>query len=227
VDCDVCGFRVGLWTEQDLERTLLMAPHLANQTRYGVTADLTDLLAPLGDDPTDVHDVMHRLHLAGRRVHAATPTASGRVEQLSTSGGGVPKTPQPSVAFDGHGVAGDRQADRANHGRPWQAVCLWSAEVIEELAAEGHPIGFGSAGENITVRGLDWLTLTPGMRLGIGTALLQITSYAIPCAKNARWFHDGYFRRLAHDVTPGKSRLYASVLRDGTASVGDEVVVEP
>lgn len=203
-----------------------MAPHLAAQTAYGVDDDLTALLLPLAE-PTDVHDVMHRLHLAGRQVHAATPTATGRVEQLSASGGGVPKLPEASVVFDGNGVVGDSQADRANHGRPWQAVCLWSAEVIEELQAEGHPIGFGSAGENITVRGLDWTTLTPGVRLGVGDALLQVTSYAIPCAKNAQWFSDGYFRRMAHDVSPGKSRLYAAVLRDGTASVRDAVVVEP
>jgi hypothetical protein len=229
--CDVCGFQPALWSQQDLERTLMMAPHLARQTAFGtddqLQSELLELLAPLLDGPSDVHDVMHRLHLAGRLVHAGTAPAEGVVEQLSSSAGGVPKLPVQRVEVTGKGVDGDSQADRANHGRPWQAVCLWSAESIEALQREGHPIGFGSAGENVTVRGLDWSTVTPGMRLRIGTVLMQVTSYAIPCAKNARWFSDGYFRRLAHDVRPGHSRVYAAVLTEGVLSDTDTVVVEP
>jgi MOSC domain-containing protein YiiM len=202
-----------------------MAPHLATQLAFPHKP--SGVLAPLLDDPTDVHDVMHRLHLAGRDLHSGTSTAAGVVVQLSSSDGGVPKLPVAQAAVTGNGFGSDRQADRANHGRPWQAVCLWSAEVIEGLQAEGHPIGFGSAGENVTVRGLDWATVTPGLHLQVGTALLHVTSFAIPCAKNAQWFSDGWFRRLAHDVRPGKSRVYASVVSDGVVSQGDAVITEP
>lgn len=227
--CDDCGFRLDLWTEEDVERTLAQASFFASQVVFGrhVEPEVAALLAPLHADPADVHDVMHRLHLAGRLVHASTPRAEGVVEQISRSGGGVPKLAVPRADLDEHGVVGDAQADRRNHGRPWQALCLWSAEVVEEWAADGHPLGFGSAGENLTVRGLDWSGLTPGVRLLVGTALVQVTAYAIPCAKNAHWFTDGYFRRMAHDVSPGRSRLYASVLRPGTVAAGDPVVVEP
>ena len=225
MDCEDCGFRLSLWTDQDLERTLLMAPHLAAQTAFPdpVTEDLTPLLG----QPSDVHDVMHLLHLAGRRRRSGTPSARGTVAQLSTSGGGVPKLPVPAAKVAWHGLVGDRQSDRANHGRPWQALCLWSAEVVEEWARDGHPIAFGTAGENVTVRGLDWGALGPGVRLQLGTAVVQVSSYAIPCAKNAQWFTDGWFKRMAHDVSPGRSRLYASVLQPGAVSVGDAVVVEP
>jgi MOSC domain-containing protein YiiM len=225
--CDECGFQLALWTAQDVERTVNQQHLLADQVAFGQDVDVSDLLAPLQDGLTDVHAVMHRLHLAGRRVHAATPSATGVVAQLNASGGGVPKLPVPQASVDGHGLVGDVQADRAHHGRPWQALCLWSADIIESWAHDGHPIAFGSAGENITVRGLDWARLTPGARLQIGSALVQVSSYAIPCSKNAQWFADGWFRRMAHDVTPGTSRLYAAVLRHGEVAVGDAVVVEP
>lgn len=219
--CEVCGFRAELWDDQDRERTLLMAPHLAAQVSYPDPPEVSV------DGLDDVHEVLHLLHVAGRSRHATTPTAAGVVAQLSTSRGGVPKAAVRAASVDGHGLDTDRQADRANHGRPWQAVCLWSAEVIEALQDEGHPIGFGSAGENVTVSGLDWATVTPGLRLLVGPVLLEVTSYAIPCAKNSQWFSDGGFRRMAHDVRPGQSRVYAAVLREGVVSHGDPVVVEP
>jgi MOSC domain-containing protein YiiM len=238
--CDVCGFRRELWTDGDLRTTLEAAPHLARHVLDGAArelqAELTRVLAPIADLPREgldllaVHDAMHLLHEAGRLRHAGTTAAStgaGSVAQVSRSGGGVPKLPVDRVAVTADGVEGDRQGNRRHHGRPWQAVCLWSAEVIEDLQREGHPIGFGSAGENLTVRGLDWAGLSPGVRLLAGTAVLQVTSYAIPCAKNRGWFSDGDFRRMSHETRPGRSRLYAAVVTDGVVAQGDAVVVEP
>ena len=147
--------------------------------------------------------------------------------QISTSSGGVPKRTVSRADVTFRGLAGDKQSNRIHHGRPWQAVCLWSAEVIDELAAAGHPIGYGSAGENLTLRGLDWSQVRPGLRLLVGTAVLETTPYAIPCTKNARWFSDGRFRRMAHEVTPGTSRIYARVVVEGTIAAGDAAVVEP
>ena len=54
--------------------------------------------------------------------------------------------------------------DRLHHGRPLQAVCLWSQDVIDALRDEGHPIRAGAAGENLTVSGIDWDTIRPGVR---------------------------------------------------------------
>lgn len=61
---------------------------------------------------------------------------TGSVEQLNRSGGGVPKVAVDSVTVTHSGVTGDRQKVRYHHGRPWQALCLWSTEVIATLAAE-------------------------------------------------------------------------------------------
>lgn len=235
--CDVCDFRAELWTEVQLKRTLLSAPgfvaHVLHKAPPELEAELAALLAPVAALPRDgadvdaVHALMHAVHLAGRRRYRDAPSSTGTVVQVSSSGGGVPKTPLPQAEVTRRGLTGDRQEDRRHHGRPWQAVCLWSAEVVEGLQAEGHPIGFGSAGENLTLRGLDWGALGPGARLRAGTALLQLTAYAIPCAKNAQWFSDGGFRRMAHDVRQGGSRLYAAVLEEGAVRPGDPVVVEP
>jgi len=235
--CDICGFRAELWTEDQLQRTLLSAQGFLAHVLHAAPAELADelasLLAPVADlprdgaDPAGVHTLMHAVHLAGRRRYRDVPSTTGTVTQVSTSAGGVPKTPLAQAEVTLRGLTGDRQADRRHHGRPWQAVCLWSAEVVEGLQAEGHPIGFGSAGENLTLRGLDWGALGPGARLRVGTALLQLTAYAIPCAKNARWFSDGNFQRMGHDVRSGGSRLYAAVLEEGVVRPGDPVVVEP
>jgi MOSC domain-containing protein YiiM len=177
-----------------------------------------------------VHEATHDLMAAGREVHAlglGALAATGTVHGLFASGGGVPKQPILQAVVDFDGVAGDVQNDRRHHGRPFQALSLWSADVIDELATEGHPIAPGRAGENVSVEGIEWATLRPGTRLRIADVVCEISSYATPCAKNAQWFVDGYFKRINTDLHPGYSRLYASVLRPGTIRPGDPVEVEP
>jgi MOSC domain-containing protein YiiM len=69
--------------------------------------------------------------------------------------------------------------------------------------------------------------MVPGTIVRAGAALLEISSYAIPCAKNAGWFTDGDFDRLHHERSPGRSRIYAWVLAPGEVRPGDAVLVEP
>lgn len=191
-----------------------------------------------GHDPVDaawllrhvLHDVVHHLMDIGRGLHrlgAGTPTQTGTVIQVSVSEGRVPKRPVAEAEVGPRGLVGDRQATRQHHGRAWQALCLWSLEVIEVLRAEGHPIDPGSAGENVTVSGIDWSRLRPGTRLRIGEVLAEVSAWAQPCTKNARWFADGDFRRVDHDRHPGTSRAYAWVRVPGRVRPGDPVVVEP
>ena len=178
-----------------------------------------------------VHDAEHHLQDVGRGLHAlgaGAAAASGTVAQVNASGGGVPKLAMTGTARIGwRGLEGDRQRQRRHHGRPSQALCLWSTELIDGLAAEGHPIGPGCAGENLTISGLDWRAIRPGVRVGVGTALAEISGYADPCVHNARWFVNGDFRRIEHDLHPGVSRAYATVLEPGTVTAGDPVIVEP
>lgn len=150
----------------------------------------------------------------------------GELHQINTSGGGVPKLPVDSAEITRNGLVGDVQADLQYHGGPERAVCLFSKEVIETFQGEGHPIEAGSVGENLTVSGLDWATLTPGVKLSVGPAVvLEIASYTSPCAKNAQYFADGDFTRMMQSRHPGESRLYARVEAEGTVTTGDEVTI--
>jgi MOSC domain-containing protein YiiM len=190
----------------------------------GETVDAADVLAHA------VHDATHHLMDVGRGLHrlgAAPMSGTGSVAQINVSSGGVPKRAIDLARIDKRGVAGDRQKTLRHHGRPWQALCLWSVEVIESLRAEGHPIAPGSAGENITITGLDWRELRPGIRIQIGEALIETSLYALPCYQNAQWFLDGDFERMDHRRQRGVSRLYAWVRTGGDVRVGDPVVVEP
>lgn len=149
------------------------------------------------------------------------------IHQVSVSDGGVPKRAVTSALVTSRGLTGDRQRNRTYHGGADRAVCLYSLEMIEALRAEGHSIGPGSSGENLTVAGLDWPRIQPGDRLTIGeTVQLEIMSYTTPCRLNGQWFKDGDYGRISQEAYPGWSRLYARVLCEGTVSQGDLVLVE-
>lgn len=199
-------------------------------------ARLTKLVAGIDAWAAPLQDVEHRLITVWDELrHARDDLAAAGllprpsqavVAALHLGGGGVPKQPVGSVEVDHGGVVGDRQATRRHHGSPWQALCLWSEEVIAAFAADGHPIGPGFAGENVTIAGLRWDEVLPGVRLSIGTVRCEISSYAVPCRQNARWFSDRSFGRIHHRHGP-ISRMYATVLDPGSIAVGDPVVVEP
>jgi MOSC domain-containing protein YiiM len=176
----------------------------------------------LGASLGALHDAATALRGSG----ALPATARGTVSGLFTSGGGVPKQPVESVTIDRSGVVGDRQRTRRHHGRPWQALCLWSGAVIDLLRAEGHPIHPGAAGENVSITGIEWSTVRSGVRLRIGTALVEASVFALPCKQNAQWFVERRFDRMHHE-RGAVSRVYATVLEAGEAVVGDEVVLEP
>jgi MOSC domain-containing protein YiiM len=176
------------------------------------------------------HELIHHLHDVGRirvALGDGVAPARGHVGQVNVSDGGVPKRPVPRLDIGWSGPSSDRQNDRKNHGRPFQAVCIWSAEVIAALASEGHPIQPGSAGENVTVAGIDWAALRPGVVLRVGETRLETSSFAVPCSKNKGWFADGDWNRILHTRHPGWSRIYATVLSPGAIEVGDVVEVEP
>jgi hypothetical protein len=177
-----------------------------------------------------VHASTHGLREVGRILHElglGAPTQEGSLERISVSGGGVPKLAVDVADVGERGVVGDRQAARQHHGRPWQALCLWSADVIDALRSEGHPIEPGAAGENLTIAGVDWSTIRPGTRILAGEVVLDVSSWAPPCSKNARWFVGGDFTRMDHDLHPGWGRAYAWVLEPGRVAQGDPVIVEP
>lgn len=218
--------------------TLATAVQLQLRELAKVHGDRTNMVEALGADHPLVEATVETdrlLSLAGRAVaeQFCTPQ-EGRVVRLGISGGGVPKRSTDAAEITMRGLGGDSQADRRNHGRPFQAVCLYSLEVINALAAEGHPISAGSVGENVTVSGLDWGALRVGNRLvftgsavdgsggasgtevqGVAPLVLEITSWTDPCKTIAESFVDRDFRRIKFSEHPGESRAYAAVVVPG------------
>lgn len=124
------------------------------------------------------------------------------------------------------GLAGDEHRFTDIHGGPERALCLFSLDRILELQAEGHPIFPGAVGENVTLAGLDWTKIVPGVRLELGDeVLVEITSYTNPCNTIPAYFADGNYARISQKLHPGYSRVYARVLKEGKLKTGQNVRV--
>ena len=152
---------------------------------------------------------------------------AGVVVSINVSQGGVPKRPVPSASVSVSGVDGDGQRDLRHHGGLDRALCLYSAEHLEVLQREGHAVAAGVLGENLTIRGLDWSAMQPGVRLRAGGVTMEITKYASPCVTIRPCFADGDSSRVSQQVNPGWSRVYARVEVAGALRVGDEVTLVP
>lgn len=160
---------------------------------------------------------------------AGTSTQVGRIVQINISDGGVPKLPVEQAEVTLEGLVGDRQKNLKYHGGPDRAICLWSAEIIDQLQAEGHPIAPGSSGENLTIEGLAWDKIAIGTQLQIGDpdssnpVLIEITDYAQPCRTIAKYFTGRKYGRISQKRNPGTSRLYAKVKTQGVVQVNDRL----
>ncbi len=151
---------------------------------------------------------------------------SAKIVQINVNAkGGVPKLPVEQTRLGFERVEGDKQRNLRVHGGPKRAVCLYSLEIIEKLRDEGHPIESGWAGENLLVSGLKWDEMVPGVRLQIGEAQIEITSYANPCKFIGYAFTDDDFNRIGQKQHPGWSRIYGRVTTEAQVKVGDEVRV--
>lgn len=147
------------------------------------------------------------------------------VFSLQRSDGGVPKLSVPSVEITVDGLVGDRQRQLKFHGGPTRAVCLYALEHIVALQREGHPIYPGAMGENMTVAGLDWSRVVPGVHLQVGAVTLVIDDYAVPCKTIAGAFLHGESARVSQKKHPGWSRVYARVRTAGVVRVADPVAL--
>ena len=152
----------------------------------------------------------------------------GVLASINVSGGGVPKGRIAGAQVYRLGLQNDAQNDTKEHGGPERAVCVYSLERIRALQEEGHPIDIGTAGENVTLEGIDWNLVAPGARLRLGEeVILEIASFTTPCKTIRESFIDGRFVRISQKLHPGWSRVYARVLREGEIRTGDPVEVIP
>ena len=150
----------------------------------------------------------------------------GAIHSINVSGsGGVPKVSVKATMVNFEGLEGDYNRFRTERkaGDPGRAVCIFSLERIRELQREGHPIDIGTAGENLTIEGLDWSSLRAGMTLRVGDASITLSEPCAPCSKIGWSFKGENFSRVDHEKQEGWSRWSASVAEEGAVSVSDSV----
>jgi MOSC domain-containing protein YiiM len=183
--------------------TIAMPTHL---TRAELEAGLPEILAAPADDGT----------LLGIVVR---PDSDARLE-LETC----------AISLAG-GVHGDRWADGCwmstddGHPHPDVQICMMNARAIALIARDRA--NWSPAGDNLFIdMDLSPANLPPGQRLGIGSAIIEITS--VPhngCDK----FIARYGRDACVFVNTGEGKrlrlrgIYARVVQDGQISVGDRV----
>jgi MOSC domain-containing protein YiiM len=155
----------------------------------------------------------------------------GTIVQVNTSRGGLPKRAVQGGLISEAGLEGDRQAHPGIHGGPQKAILLIAAEIVDDLAALGYPLVYGSLGENLTTHGIPIRELRIGDRLVAGSALLEITQPRGPCT--ALHVYGESLKNEIYDArvkardpeSPrwGMSGFYARVLDPGYVRVNDSV----
>lgn len=133
----------------------------------------------------------------------------------------IRKTNVSDAVHVGHtGIAGDEQADLANHGGPDKAVLAYASKHYEAWNAEFPAVEFeaGGFGENLTIAGIDESNCCIGDIFRIGECVLQISQPRQPCWKlSGRW----KMPKLAVLVQQnGRTGWYFRVLNEGAIEAG-------
>ncbi len=129
-----------------------------------------------------------------------------------------------SVAVRRLSVAGDAQADKANHGGPDAAVYVYALEDYAYWEGElDRELPYGTFGENFTVEGALSSAMCFGDVWRVGGVVLQVTEPRSPCYKfEHKMGIRGFAPRFAQ---AGRVGFYNRVLEEGEAQAGDEASV--
>ena len=115
-----------------------------------------------------------------------------------------------------HGIEGDAHA-----GNWHRQVSLLGQESVDRLQEKiSIPLFPGAFAENILCEGIELYKLPVGTRLRVGTALCQVTQIGKECHA------DCAIRRQAGDCVMPREGIFAIVLTEGEARVGDLITVE-
>ncbi len=108
------------------------------------------------------------------------------------------------------------------HGGPWhRQVSLLANESIQKMRAMGLDVGYGDFAENITTEGVDLVHLPIGTIIRIGKqVILRVTQIGKECHERCAIYYQ------AGDCVMPREGIFAEVLKDGEAKVGDEILIE-
>lgn len=105
------------------------------------------------------------------------------------------------------------------HGGSERQVSLLAFERIEDMKRELATLKAGDFAENITTTGIAASELSPGMRVAVGEAELEITQIGKTC-------HHGCAirKQVGYCIMP-KEGVFGKVVRGGTVRPGDRIEV--
>jgi MOSC domain-containing protein YiiM len=113
----------------------------------------------------------------------------------------------------GHGIEGDRHAGRGTGDRQ---VLFMDAETLAELGIDSSVTR-----ENVTTKGLDLSSLTPGKRVRLGdSAVVEVTGDCEGCA-SLETFKPGLRAGLE-----GRRGVLGKIVSDGTVHPDDTIAIE-
>jgi MOSC domain-containing protein YiiM len=114
-----------------------------------------------------------------------------------------------------HGIEGDIHAEGGI-----RQLSLLSLASINKMIAMGATVHPGDFAENLTVDGLEVMTLPVGTRLKVGDdVLLEVTQIGKTCHKGCA------IRELVGDCVMPREGIFARILTEGIVKVGDIVEV--
>jgi MOSC domain-containing protein YiiM len=117
--------------------------------------------------------------------------------------------------IEGHGLEGDA------HAGPWRRqVSLLALESIEKMRQKGLDVQAGDFAENLTVEGVDLVSLPVGTKLKIGAmAEAEVTQIGKEC-------HTGcVIRREAGDCVMPREGIFVIILKSGPVQAGDKIEI--
>ncbi len=130
---------------------------------------------------------------------------------------GVSKKPIDEGLFkEDYGLVGDAHAASDTH----RQVSLLALASIAKMHRLGLEISAGDFAENLTVEGLDLVSLPIGTRLAVGKGvILEVTQIGKEC-------HTGcaILRQVGKCVMPTEG-IFARVIKGGSVKAGDELKV--
>jgi MOSC domain-containing protein YiiM len=115
---------------------------------------------------------------------------------------------------EGFGLIGDAHADCCTH----RQVSLLAIESINKMRELGFDVGPGDFAENLTTKGIHFLSLPIGTHISIGQeVILKITQIGKEC-------HTGcaIFQQIGKCIMP-KEGVFAQVIRGGPVKAGDQI----
>ncbi|MCX5999495.1 MAG: MOSC domain-containing protein, partial [Chloroflexi bacterium] len=97
-------------------------------------------------------------------------------------------------------------------------VSLLAKESIDKMRARGFDVGPGDFAENLTVEGMDLVSLPLGTRLIVGNrVVLEVTQIGKDCHTQC-----AIFREIGKCIMP-KEGIFTRVIRGGSVRDGDVV----